>query len=319
VTRARITADTVREWGRRYSNWGRWGPEDELGALNFVTRERVLAATALPRRGEVVSCALAFDDKGPQTGRGGRHNPIHVMLQDGGDALAGAQDGIPGGFRYADDAVTMPLQCGTQWDALSHVFYDGKMYNDRDIALVTSRGARRNGIEAAKNGVVARGVLLDLPRHRGERWLADGFAIGPDLLDACAEAQGVVVESGDVVLVRTGMMTRCLEAGSWESYCDKPAPKLSMHSANWLYDREVAAICTDTWGVEVLPNETEDCFQPLHMIALRNTGVLFGEIFALDALAAACAEDRRWAFLFVAPPLPITGAVGSPINPLAIL
>jgi len=315
---ARITADTVREWGRRYSNWGRWGPDDELGALNFITPERILAATALPRRGQVVSCGLNFDHKGPQSGSGGRHNPIHVMLQDGGDVLAGAQDGIPGGFRYADDSVTMPLQCGTQWDALSHVFYDGKMYNDRDIELVTSRGARANGIEAAKNGVVGRGVLLDMPRHRGELWLEDGFAIKPDDLDACAEAQGVAIESGDIVLVRTGMMTRCLAEGSWEGYCGGSAPGLSVHCASWLYDREIAAVCTDTWGIEVLPNETEDCFQPLHMISLRNTGVLFGEIFHMDALAEACAEDLRYAFLFTAPPLPITGAVGSPINPPAI-
>lgn len=315
---AKITADTVREWGRRYSNWSRWGSEDELGALNFITPERILAATALPRRGQVISCGLNFDQKGPQTGAGGRHNPIHVMLQDGGDVLAGAQDGIPGGFRYADDSITMPLQCGTQWDALAHVFYDGKMYNDRPIELVTSRGAQKNGIEAAKNGVVGRGILLDLPRHQSELWLENGFAIGPELLDACAEAEGVTIESGDIVLVRTGMMTRCLSEGSWDGYCGGSAPGLSVHCAAWLFDREVAAVCTDTWGIEVLPNETEDCFQPLHMISLRNTGVLFGEIFHMDALAAACAEDLRYAFLFAGPPLPITGAVGSPINPLAI-
>jgi kynurenine formamidase len=192
------------------------------------------------------------------------------------------------------------------------------MYNDRGIELVTSRGASKNGIEAIKNGVVGRGLLLDLPRHRGELWLANGVAIRPEDLDACAEAQGVVIESGDIVLVRTGMMTRCLDEGSWEGYCGGPAPGLSVHCAGWLFDREIAAICTDTWGIEVLPNETEDCFQPLHMISLRNTGVLFGEIFHLDALAEACARDHRYAFLFTAPPLPITGAVGSPINPLAI-
>jgi kynurenine formamidase len=240
------------------------------------------------------------------------------MLADGGDALAGAQDFLPGGFRYADDLVTMPLQCGTQWDALAHVFYDGKMYNGRDIRLVTSQGARANSIDKIQDGVVARGVLLDLPRFRGVPWLENGSAILPDELDACAESEGVTVESGDAVLVRTGMMTRCLEHKSWEGYCGGPAPGLSVHCARWLYEREVAAVATDTWGVEVLPNETPDCFQPLHMISLRNTGVLFGEIFHLDALAEACASDGNYAFLFTAPPLPITGAVGSPINPLAI-
>ena len=118
----------------------------------------------MPRSGRVISCALPFDQNGPQTGLAGRHNPIHLMLADGGDALAGAQDFLPGGFNYADDAVPMPLQCGTQWDALSHVFYDGKMYNDRDVKLVTSQGARVNAIERIADGVVGRGVLLDLPR-----------------------------------------------------------------------------------------------------------------------------------------------------------
>jgi kynurenine formamidase len=314
----RLDAQTVREWGRRYSNWGRWGKDDERGALNFITPARVLEACALPRSGRVVSCALPFDQKGPQSGFAGRHNPIHVMLADGADALAGAQDFIPGGFNYADDAVTMPLQCGTQWDALAHVFYDGRMYNDRDVRLVTSQGARANAIEKIADGVLGRGVLLDLPRFLRVPWLEDGTRILPSDLDACAEAFGVTVGSGDVVLVRTGMLARCLERKSWAGYCGGPAPGLSVHCARWLYEREVAAVATDTWGVEVLPNETPDCFQPLHMISLRNTGVIFGEIFQLDPLARACAEDGRYEFLFCAPPLPITGAVGSPINPLAI-
>jgi kynurenine formamidase len=312
-----LNARTVREWGERYSNWGRWGKDDQRGTLNFITPARVLAATALPRSGRVISCALPFDHKGPQSGVGGRHNPIHTMLADGGDALSGAQK-LPGGFNYADDAVSMPLQCGTQWDALSHVYYDGKMYNDRDIALITSRGARANAIEQMADGVIGRGVLLDLPQLRRVDWLEDSTAIGPDDLDACAEAFGVTIESGDIVIVRTGMMTRCKRQGSWEGYCGGPAPGLSVHCTRWIFEREIAALATDTWGVEVLPNETPDCFQPLHMIALRNTGLLLGEIFDLDALSRACAEDGRYEFLFVAAPLPITGAVGSPINPLAI-
>ena len=165
---------------------------------------------------------------------------------------------------------------------------------------------------------MGRGVLLDMPRYLKLPWLDDGTRIRPEDLDACAEAFGVTVESGDIVLVRTGMMTRCLEQKSWAGYCGGPAPGLSVTCAGWIYTREVAAVATDTWGLEVIPNETPDCFQPLHMIALRNTGLLFGEIFQLDALANACAEDGNYAFLFTAPPLPITGAVGSPINPLAI-
>ncbi len=313
-----LNARTVREWGELYSNWGRWGDDDERGTLNFITPGCVLQASSLPRSGRVISCALPFDDQGPQSGRGGRHNPIHTMLADAGDALAGAQDGLPGGFRYADDAISMPLQCGTQWDALSHIYYDGLMYNGRDIRLVTSSGAAANSIDKLKHDVVGRGVLLDLPRARNCQWLDDGTAIMPEDLDACAESQGVTIESGDILLVRTGMMTRCLEQKSWEGYCGGPAPGLSLYCARWLYEREIAAVATDTWGLEVRPNETEDCFQPLHMVSIRNTGLTFGEIFYLDDLAQACDEDGNYAFLFAGAPLPFTGAVGSPLNPLAI-
>jgi kynurenine formamidase len=192
------------------------------------------------------------------------------------------------------------------------------MYNDRDVKLVTSHGARANAIEKIADAVVGRGVLLDLPRFLRRPWLDDGTRILPEDLDACAESFGVAIASGDILLVRTGMLTRCLEQKSWAGYCGGPAPGLSIHCARWLYEREIAAVATDTWGVEVRPNETPDCFQPLHMISLRNTGLLLGEIFYLDALADACAQDGRYEFLFTAPPLPITGAVGSPINPLAI-
>ena len=157
-----LTADTVRSWGRRYSNWGRWGPDDQRGTLNFITPDRVLAACALPRRGLVISCALPFDRNGPQPAGGPRHNPIHLMLADGGDALAGAQD-FPGGFQYADDAVYMPLQCGTQWDALAHVFYDGKMYNDRDVGLVTGSAHHHDTQERASPA--ENGVSTGLGRH----------------------------------------------------------------------------------------------------------------------------------------------------------
>jgi len=315
VTEA-LTARSVRALGERYSNWGRWGPDDERGTLHFITPERVLGACSLPRRGRVISCALPFDENGPQTGAGGRHNPIHVMLCDGGDAVSGAQEG-PGGLCYADDSITMPLQCGTQWDALSHISYDGRMYNDRDVRLVSSRGAAVNAITAVADGITGRGVLLDLPRFLRIDALVNGTPVLPRDLDACAEAQGVAIESGDVLLVRTGAMKRHLASGSWQGYIGA-TPGLSILCARWLYEREIAAVATDTFCVEVVPSEVPDCAMPLHMISLRNTGVHFGEMFQLEELAEACAEDGEYAFLFCAPPLPITGAVGSPINPLAI-
>ena len=150
--------------------------------------------------------------------------------------------------------------------------------------------------------------------------VADGEAIQPEDLDACAAAQDLDVRQGDIVLVRTGRMARVHAEGTWgETYGRGPSPGLSIRCAPWLHARMVAAVATDTVAVEVLPGEVPDCAMPLHMVCLRNMGLTLGEIFDLELLASACREHGRYAFLFCAPPLPISGAVGSPINPLAVL
>ena len=239
------------------------------------------------------------------------------MLQDGGDIASGAQEHLAH-LRYCDDAVSMPLQCATQWDALSHIYFDGKMYNDRGPEFVNSNGARVNSIDKLKQKIVSRGVLLDIPRHRRKPWLEPGEAIYPQDLDGAATAAGVEVGSGDIVLIRTGQLAQVRAEGSWGQYAGGPAPGLSLRCADWLAENEIAGYATDTWGTEVIPNETEDVFQPLHCVAIVNMGMLVGEIFDLEGLADDCAEDGVYEFMFVAPPLPITGAVGSPINPQAI-
>ncbi|MCC6764742.1 MAG: cyclase family protein [Deltaproteobacteria bacterium] len=312
-----MNIETVRALAKKHRNWGRWGATDELGTVNFITPAKVAAAAALVRQGKVLSLAIPFDANGPQTGVGGRVNPLHSMLQDGGDIASGAQDFLPG-LRYCDDAVTMPLQCATQWDALSHIYFDGRMYNDRGPEMVTSSGARANAITALKDKIVSRGVLLDVPRLKGKPWLEPGEAIYPADLDAAAAMEKVRIESGDIVLIRTGQMRQVRERGDWGDYAGGPAPGLSLTCADWLAAHEIAGYATDTWGTEVIPNETPDVFQPLHCVAIVNMGMLVGEIFTLEALAEDCAADGIYAFLFVAPPLPITGAVGSPINPQAI-
>ncbi|MBI3783351.1 MAG: cyclase family protein [Deltaproteobacteria bacterium] len=314
---SQMNIETVRELAKKYRNWGRWGADDQLGTLNFITPQKVIDAARLVRQGKVLSLAIPFDSNGPQSGYAGRNNPIHFMLQDGGDIASGAQNGIPG-LRYCDDAVTMPLQCATQWDALSHIYFDGKMYNDRGPEWVNSSGARVNSIDQFKDKIVARGVLLDVPRYARKKWLESGEAIYPADLDGAAGEQKVTLQSGDIVLIRTGQMAQVKATGSWGSYAGGPAPGLSLTCAAWLANNEVAGYATDTWGTEVIPNETADVFQPLHCVAIVNMGMLVGEIFNLEDLAADCAEDGVYEFLFVAPPLPITGAVGSPINPQAI-
>jgi kynurenine formamidase len=312
-----VTLDEVHALCDRYRNWGKWGPDDQQGTVNYIDEACVAGAASLVRTGKTISCALPYDQDGPQNGSFGRVNPLHFMLQDGGDVALGAQDHLAR-LRYTDDAIYMPLQCGTQWDALAHIFYDGKMYNGYGVEDVTSSGATRNSIDMIADRVVGRGILLDIPRFRGVEWLEPGTAIHDHELAACAEAQGIEPARGDIVLVRTGHIALCRAKGEWGTYCAGDAPGLALSSAHWLCGNEVAAVATDTWGMEVRPNELEDIFQPVHVVLLVSAGMLIGEIFDLDPLAEDCAADGVYEFMFVGPPLPFTGAVGSPLNPMAV-
>lgn len=313
LTRAAIDAAAAQ-----LSNWGRWGPDDQIGTLNFVTPEAIAAAARLIRRGQVFSLALPFDKNGPQRGLfGNRHNPVHIMLATGTDAVAGVQDHDVR-IRYADDAVMMPLQCGTQWDALSHIFYGEQMWNGYDARLVDSNGAARNGIEHTRDRMVGRGVLLDIARYKGVDSLADGYGVTVADLEGCAAAQNLTIQRGDFVLFRTGHMERCLKQGDWGGYAGGDAPGLCFETAHWIHGQEIAAICADTWGCEVRPNQCPEVNQPWHWVVIPMIGLSMGEMFYLKELADDCARDGAYAFFFVAPPLPITGAVGSPINPQAI-
>lgn len=315
--------ETVLEMSRRYSNWGRWGGDDQLGTLNLIAEPDIAAAAGLVRRGRTFSLAIPLGDTGPQTGGFGRFNPIHLMIRDGNDALAGTTPrdfygGREGHIRSADDVLILPTQCGTQWDGLSHIFHDGKMYNGYGADLVTSKGALRNAILEARAAVVGRGVLLDIARARGVDWLEPGYAVSGEDLDACASAQGVAIRRGDILLIRTGQLQQVKSRGRWADYAGGPAPGLGLAAADWLYSREIGAVATDTWGMEVLPNETPDVFQPLHIVLIVYMGLTVGEIFDLEELAADCAGDGVYEFFFSAPPLPIDKAVASPVNPIAV-
>jgi kynurenine formamidase len=315
--------DTVRELAQRYSNWGRWGPDDELGTLNLISPSDVVAASGLVRTGRTFSLAIPVDENGPQSGGFGRFNPIHLMIRDGNAAATGTvvRDFYGGRDRYirgTDDLLILPLQSGTQWDALAHIVFDGHIYNGYDATDVGSKGAIRNDIAKMRDRIIGRGVLLDIPRSKGRPWLDPGEPIHAADLDACARAQGVEIGRGDIVLIRTGQMAQCRADGAWGAYAGGAAPGLALDTVGWIHDRDIAAIASDTWGAEVLPNETLDVFQPLHIILIVHMGLLVGEIFDLEGLATDCADDGRYEFLFSAPPLPITGGVGSPVNPLAI-
>ncbi len=317
----KLSRKDVHKAAQRYKNWGRWGKTDEIGTLNFTAPEDIVAAARLVRKGKVISLALNYDQHGPQGGKTkypalGRFNPVHVMLRTGTDAYSGVLDHRK--IRGTDDIVIMPLQCGTQWDGLGHILYYDHMWNGYDCRNVTTSGALKAGIEKTREKMVGRGVLLDVARAMGKKWLPDGFAITNEILDYTEEKQDVRVRRGDFLLVHTGHIARCLASKSWDGYSGGDAPGFAFETVEWLHRRQIAGVATDTWGAEVRPNETEDTTQPWHWITIPIMGLTVGEIFHLTELAKDCAEDGRYEFLFVAPAIPITGAVGSPVNPLAI-
>jgi kynurenine formamidase len=311
-------SDVIRETAARCRNWGKWGESDERGTINYITPELIIRAARLIRRGAVFSLAIPFDSKGPQpAGHALRFNPIHRMTLTGSDYASGALS-LPGGVGFSDDVVIMPTHCATQWDALSHCFLDGKMYNGFDAREISSLGARKNSIDKMARGIVGRGVLIDMPRLKGVPWLEPGYAITASDLAHAAERQNVTIGSGDVLLVRTGHIALCRDRKSWGDYAGGDAAGLSFHSADWFHAHEIAAVATDTWSMEVRPHEIAGALHPLHQIFLPQMGLPIGEIFDLEELADDCAADGIYEFFLAAPPLPITGAVGSPINPLAI-
>ena len=310
-----LDVEWVRREGDRLRRWGRWGDDDGRGALNFLTPERVLSAIASVRSGQVISLAMPFGQDGPQPDlEFGRFNPKLTLVELGDQQL-------PGGFQYTDDTLYMSMQGATQWDALSHAFYDGVMWNGRKASeVVDVAGVAANSVTSFADGVVGRGVLLDVAGHLGVDCLGDNQAIEPELLDEVALAQSVDIVEGDIVVVRTGRVGRAIREGAYpmESFL-MASPGLSVTCADWLVSHNVAAVAADNVAVEVSVSRAEGTLMPLHMICQRDAGIIFGELFDLERLSSACRERGAWDFLLVAAPLPVTGAVGSPINPLAIL
>jgi kynurenine formamidase len=310
----------LEELIERCSNWGRWGAADRLGALNMVGPSQVLAATRSVELGAVHPLGLPLDDGGPQV-RGRRGNPQLHMIATGTDHLAGIQRSstgapLPAEFGVGDDVMVAANQAGTHVDALSHIFWRGRMYNGFSAAEVAADGAHICDVATLQGRTVMRGVLVDVARFLGADHLPPGFVITPQHLDDVLAAQGATVRPGDALLVRTGHLGA--RRGDWQDYCGGPAPGLGLDTADWLHARDVALVAADTWGVEVRPNEI-DMFQPLHVVSLVHGGIVFGENFVLDGLGQVCAAESRYEFMLNMAPLPITGACGSPVDPLVIL
>lgn len=303
--------DHLKDLATKVSNTGRWGPEDERGTLNLIGTAAVLRGVSAVRQGKVFSLSIPYDEDGPQTGAiPGRENPQREMLM-----VNTSFTGDPADFSPSDDKLAMGVQAATHWDALSHVSYEGRLYNDIDAGVIDERGAAHLGIDAY-GPVVTRGVLADVAKLHGVDHFDDGYTITGDDLDAAVNQAGVTIEPGDALLVRTGQM-HFLREGDKERF-GNPSPGLSTQSIEWLHDHDVAAVASDTLVLEVWPCEDPAVLLPVHMIHLVDMGLAQGQLWALDDLAADCAADGQYTFLLCATPLPLTGAVGGPVAPTAV-
>lgn len=303
----------LRALGAEVSNWGRWGADDELGTLNLVDEAAVQRGLAAARTGTRIPLAIRLDANGPQLGTiPGRINPLHTMV-----AINTAYTGDPGDFCCSDDVLTLGLQAGTHWDALAHVSYDGLLYNGHPAGSVTAeRGATRAGIHRVTS-IVTRAVLLDVATALGVERLAPRHPISQADLEAAVELAGTRPRAGDVVLVRTGQMA-LLKANDRQRYTLGEQPGLTVGTVPWMRRHDVAAVATDTLALEVFPCEDPAVLFPVHLLQLRDMGLLQGQNFDLEALAAHCRDDGVYEMLLVANPEPVTGGTGAPTAPVAV-
>ncbi len=294
-------------------NWGRWGDDDERGALNHLTPGHRVAAAALVRDGTTVS--LAHDL--PVRPSAENPYPAHHHMLASGDALDAT--GIPGYQATRDYLGTHVHGLGvTHVDALCHMLVRGQMYNGAPAALVRSDGARRNSVMALAGGLVGRGILLDVPALRGVPYLEGGELIGLADLEAAEAAQGVRTGPGDILLVATGRDAFRQARGSLTPGVDGTAG-LHPQCLPWLHERSIAVLGSDGISDAMPGLGVPGWAFPIHQIGITGMGLHLIDNMSLGALAARCAERQQWAFLFTLAPLRIEGGTGCPVNPIALL
>lgn len=292
------------------SNWGRWGPDDELGTLNHITPSKRVAAADLARDGVVVSCAWDIDTVPRVDHIAGPAQ--RFMLATG----QGLPDAPRGGGAMEHIGLAYHGYTVTHLDALSHIFWDKHMYNGSPADAVTAfAGAGRNAVTAAREGIVTRGVLLDVTGDRD--WLDPGEGVHPEDLEAAETRQGVTVEAGDVLLLRTGYGRMVRDRGHYNVRAEG-RPGLHVGALPWVHERQVAAIAADT-ACGCMPNpDYPSMHDPVHAVGIVAMGLWLIDNCGLEALRDTCERLGRWAFQFVLSPLRVVGGTGSPANPLAI-
>jgi len=292
-------------------NWGRWGPDDERGTLNYVGPEQVRRAAGLVRSGRSVSMAV------PINKTAGPDNPrpaAHYMVQ---------HFDIPsdlGEPQFSTDYLASEFHgdCFTHIDALCHIAYQGKLYNGKPASAVTSLGPTLQDITAYAHGIVGRGVLLDIPRLRGVKWLEPGEAVTTAELEAAERAQGVRLDEGDVFVFRTGHHRRRVELGPWNNGYDGEG-KAGLHAETtlMLHERKVAAFFPDGDG-ETVPSNVEGVAYPVHALQIAAMGMACADSLQFEELVNLCEAEKRWEFLVMAAPLRLPGGTGSLFNPIAV-
>jgi kynurenine formamidase len=306
--RASVTSKEFGVLFQALCNWGRWGPEDQRGALNHLTPEYVAAAARLVRGGVTVSLSL------PVNTEAALHNPKpadHYFTE------RNPPDAAPRSVQFLKDYVGADYHNDghSHIDALCHVAYEGRTYNGRSAGAVTSEGAEVNTIGVLDCGLVGRGVLLDIPRLRGVAWLEPGEHVFRDDLEGAEREQGVSVRPGDVLLVRTGHAGRLAELGPWNTA--KAKAGLHPTAMTFIGERCVAALGSDG-NSDTAPSSTEGVDFPIHVLAITAMGVHLLDYLQLEDLRTVCDETGRWEFMFVTSPLRIAGGTGSPVNPTAV-
>ena len=306
------------------TNWGKWGPEDQLGAWNYITPEKTAAAAKLVKKGKIFNLAIDLKPNQPGwAGRWFRHSFDYILIS----LDPSSQDGVG----FSDDAITMHQQYSTQWDGFPHSFYNGKMYNGFDAATnVTASGAAKCSIHNWADKIATRGVLLDMARYKGVSNLEKGYIITPEDLNGCAKKQNIEIQSGDILCIRTGWMD-VLKGLEWPQRANEPyetgEPGIGIKACKWIKDKQISAVALDNLGVEVIPFDPEGLklindvgFKgyPVHVELLVHQGVALGEIWNFEELAKDCETDGVYEFMLIAPPLKIVGGVGSPLSPIAI-
>ena len=298
-----VTAETVAQWMTELSNWGRWGDDDEMGALNLITPEKRRAALALATAGVSVSLS---------------HNYLTERALDATSPVGYEMLGPdrPGPFRSDRYTFAYHGYAHSHMDSLCHMMHDGRMYNGyvRDDE-VTAGGCAKLAIINFKQGIVTRGVLLDIARLKGVDYLEPGTPIYVEDLEAWEREAGVTVEPGDILFVRNGRWARRAELGAWET--GRESAGLHASVAPWLRERGVAMLGADGTN-DVLPSGVEGVTQPIHQLTIVAMGMPLFDNLDLEAVAAEAARQNRWEFLLVAAPLAMDVGTGSPLNPLAI-